>query len=134
MGVQIRGPGAGLTSAAFVGIVPSYISRSVAGSYDNEGVAIFALMFVFFFYLKVLCPLQGFCQWWHFVVLVTLMLCKAGVCMRLLRSVLSLLGLGVSYTFLSFVRRIPRPGLGKCFLREIAVSVRKVCVKYSHRQ
>ena len=52
-GGQIRGPGAGLSSAAFVGIVPSYISRSVAGSYDNEGVAIFALMFVFFFYVKV---------------------------------------------------------------------------------
>ena len=50
---QVRGPGAGLASAAFVGIVPSYISRSVAGSYDNEGVAIFALMFVFFFYVKV---------------------------------------------------------------------------------
>lgn len=49
----MRGPGAGLASAAFVGIVPSYISRSVAGSYDNEGVAIFALMFVFFFYIKV---------------------------------------------------------------------------------
>ena len=49
----MRGPGAGLASAAFVGIVPSYISRSVAGSYDNEGVAIFALMFVFFFYVKV---------------------------------------------------------------------------------
>lgn len=49
----MRGPGAGLASAVFVGIVPSYISRSVAGSYDNEGVAIFALMFVFFFYVKV---------------------------------------------------------------------------------
>lgn len=51
---EIRGSGAGLASAAFVGIVPSYISRSVAGSYDNEGVAIFALMFVFFFYVKAL--------------------------------------------------------------------------------
>jgi dolichyl-diphosphooligosaccharide--protein glycosyltransferase len=51
---EVKGPGAGLASAAFVGIVPSYISRSVAGSYDNEGVAIFALMFVFFFYVKAL--------------------------------------------------------------------------------
>ena len=49
----MRSTGAGLISAAFVAIVPSYISRSVAGSYDNEGVAIFALMFVFFFYIKV---------------------------------------------------------------------------------
>jgi dolichyl-diphosphooligosaccharide---protein glycosyltransferase len=40
-------------AAAFVGIVPSYISRSVAGSYDLEGVAIFALIFVFYLYVKV---------------------------------------------------------------------------------
>jgi dolichyl-diphosphooligosaccharide--protein glycosyltransferase len=37
----------GLLAAAFVAIVPGYISRSVAGSYDNEGVAIFALVFTF---------------------------------------------------------------------------------------
>ena len=49
---EVRSTGAGLISAAFVAIVPSYISRSVAGSYDNEGVAIFALMFVFYFYIK----------------------------------------------------------------------------------
>ena len=35
--------------------VPSYISRSVAGSYDNEAVAIFALIFTFYLYIKVLC-------------------------------------------------------------------------------
>lgn len=35
--------------------VPSYISRSVAGSYDNEAVAIFALIFTFFLYIKVRC-------------------------------------------------------------------------------
>lgn len=34
--------------------VPSYISRSVAGSYDNEAVAIFALIFTFYLYIKVL--------------------------------------------------------------------------------
>ena len=50
---EVRSTGAGLISAAFMAIVPSYISRSVAGSYDNEGVAIFALMFVFLFYVKV---------------------------------------------------------------------------------
>jgi len=54
----VRSTGAGLISAAFVAIVPSYISRSVAGSYDNEGVAIFALMFVFFFYIKVCSALR----------------------------------------------------------------------------
>jgi asparagine N-glycosylation enzyme membrane subunit Stt3 len=50
---EVRGSGAGLMAAAFVGIVPSYISRSVAGSYDLEGVAIFALIFVFYLYVKV---------------------------------------------------------------------------------
>ena len=43
---------AGLLAAAFSGIVPSYISRSVGGSYDNEGVAIFALVFVFYLWIK----------------------------------------------------------------------------------
>lgn len=36
----------------FIAIVPSYISRSVAGSYDNEGVAIFALVFTFYLWIK----------------------------------------------------------------------------------
>ncbi|GBG71322.1 hypothetical protein CBR_g8744 [Chara braunii] len=51
---EVRGPGAGLTAAALIATVPSYISRSVAGSYDNEGIAIFALVFTFFLYLKTL--------------------------------------------------------------------------------
>ena len=50
---EIRGQGAGLTAATFMAMVPSYISRSVAGSFDNEGVAIFALVFVFYLYVKV---------------------------------------------------------------------------------
>lgn len=44
--------GAGLIAAAMIGIAPSYISRSVAGSYDNEGVAIFALVFTFYLWIK----------------------------------------------------------------------------------
>ena len=32
--------------------VPGYISRSVAGSYDNEGIAIFALMFTYYLWIK----------------------------------------------------------------------------------
>jgi dolichyl-diphosphooligosaccharide---protein glycosyltransferase len=50
--------------------VPSYISRSVAGSYDNEGVAIFALVNTFYLWIKavntgsilwsVACTLQYF--------------------------------------------------------------------------
>ncbi|KAL5976806.1 Dolichyl-diphosphooligosaccharide--protein glycosyltransferase subunit stt3a [Asimina triloba] len=50
---EVKGVGAGLTAAALLGMVPSYISRSVAGSYDNEAVAIFALIFTFYLYLKV---------------------------------------------------------------------------------
>ena len=45
---------AGLLAAAFIGIVPGYISRSVAGSYDNEAIAIFLLMFTFFNWIKAL--------------------------------------------------------------------------------
>lgn len=56
---EIRGQGAGLTAAAFMAMVPSYISRSVAGSFDNEGVAIFALVFVFYLYVKVGAPPSG---------------------------------------------------------------------------
>ena len=41
-----------LLAAAFTAIVPSYISRSVGGSYDNEGVAIFALIFCFYLWVK----------------------------------------------------------------------------------
>lgn len=44
--------GPGLFAALFIAIVPSYISRSVAGSYDNEGVAIFALVLTFYLWIK----------------------------------------------------------------------------------
>ncbi|KAI8469243.1 MAG: Oligosaccharyl transferase STT3 subunit-domain-containing protein [Monoraphidium minutum] len=49
---EARSEGAGLVAATLVAMVPSYISRSVAGSYDNEGVAIFALVFVFYTFIK----------------------------------------------------------------------------------
>lgn len=35
-------------------LVPGYISRSVAGSYDNEGIAIFALMFTYFLWVSII--------------------------------------------------------------------------------
>lgn len=44
--------GAGLVAAALIAICPGYISRSVAGSYDNEGVAIFALLLTFYLFVK----------------------------------------------------------------------------------
>lgn len=43
---------AGLLAAAFLGITPGYISRSVAGSYDNEAIAIFLLVLTFFLWVK----------------------------------------------------------------------------------
>ncbi|KAI0109647.1 glycosyltransferase family 66 protein [Nemania sp. FL0031] len=45
---------AGLLAAIFMGITPGYISRSVAGSYDNEAIAIFLLVFTFFLWIKAL--------------------------------------------------------------------------------
>ncbi|KAJ3350195.1 oligosaccharyl transferase stt3 subunit [Entophlyctis luteolus] len=51
---EIKDASAGLLAAAFIGIAPGYISRSVAGSYDNEGIAIFLLMITFYFWLKSL--------------------------------------------------------------------------------
>lgn len=49
---EIWSAGAGLFAACFIAIVPGYISRSVAGSYDNEGIAIFALMFTYYTWIK----------------------------------------------------------------------------------
>ncbi|KAM3351104.1 hypothetical protein ACQJBY_023239 [Aegilops geniculata] len=51
---EAKGHGAGLMAATILAMVPSYISRSVAGSYDNEAVAIFALIFTFYLYVKTL--------------------------------------------------------------------------------
>lgn len=45
---------AGFFAAQFIAIIPSYISRSVAGSYDNEAIAIFALIFCFYLFLKAI--------------------------------------------------------------------------------
>ncbi|KAJ3326294.1 oligosaccharyl transferase stt3 subunit [Boothiomyces sp. JEL0866] len=51
---ELKNPSAGLFAAAFIGIAPGYISRSVAGSYDNEGIAIFLLVFTFYLWIKAL--------------------------------------------------------------------------------
>lgn len=49
---DIKDEKAGLLAAAFIAIVPGYISRSVAGSYDNEAIAITLLMLTFMFWIK----------------------------------------------------------------------------------
>jgi len=51
---EMKDSSSGLLAAAFMGIAPGYISRSVAGSYDNEAIAIFLLMFTFFLWIKAL--------------------------------------------------------------------------------
>ncbi|CAO1637466.1 unnamed protein product [Parajaminaea phylloscopi] len=51
---SMKDDAAGLLAAAFIGIAPGYISRSVAGSYDNEAIAIFLLMMVFYLWIKAL--------------------------------------------------------------------------------
>uniref|UniRef100_A0A3B3CK92 Dolichyl-diphosphooligosaccharide--protein glycosyltransferase subunit STT3B n=1 Tax=Oryzias melastigma TaxID=30732 RepID=A0A3B3CK92_ORYME len=45
---ELWNQGAGLLAACFIAIVPGYISRSVAGSFDNEGIAIFGLQFTYY--------------------------------------------------------------------------------------
>lgn len=49
---EIHSTGAGLVAAAMIAIVPGYISRSVAGSYDNEGIAIFCMLLTYYMWIK----------------------------------------------------------------------------------
>ncbi|CAI5517213.1 unnamed protein product [Closterium sp. Naga37s-1] len=51
-GKEIRDSGTGLIAAIFLAICPGYISRSVAGSYDYECIAIFAMILTFFLFVK----------------------------------------------------------------------------------
>ncbi|KAE9333090.1 Dolichyl-diphosphooligosaccharide--protein glycosyltransferase subunit [Phytophthora fragariae] len=41
-----------LLSAMLLSVSPAYISRSTAGSFDNEGIAIFLLIFTFYWWVK----------------------------------------------------------------------------------
>lgn len=49
---ELHSKGAGLVAASFIAIVPGYISRSVAGSYDNEGIAIFCMLLTYYLWIK----------------------------------------------------------------------------------
>ncbi|NXP81789.1 STT3A glycosyltransferase, partial [Ramphastos sulfuratus] len=48
----LQDAGAGLLAAAMIAVVPGYISRSVAGSYDNEGIAIFCMLLTYYMWIK----------------------------------------------------------------------------------
>jgi len=74
-GKEVRGtPQAGLCSALFLATVPSFISRSVAGSYDCEAVAIGALVLTFYLYLRtlntgsLLCAAALTLSYWYMVL------------------------------------------------------------------
>ncbi|KAK6644568.1 Dolichyl-diphosphooligosaccharide--protein glycosyltransferase subunit stt3a [Polyplax serrata] len=49
---ELRDTSSGLVAAAMISIVPGYISRSVAGSYDNEGIAIFCMLLTYYMWIK----------------------------------------------------------------------------------
>ncbi|GMT05533.1 hypothetical protein PENTCL1PPCAC_27707, partial [Pristionchus entomophagus] len=46
--------GAALFASVFIALVPGYISRSVAGSYDNESIAIFCMILTFALWLRAI--------------------------------------------------------------------------------
>ena len=49
---ELSDSASGLVAAAMISIVPGYISRSVAGSYDNEGIAIFCMLLTYYMWIK----------------------------------------------------------------------------------
>ncbi|XP_012274397.1 dolichyl-diphosphooligosaccharide--protein glycosyltransferase subunit STT3A [Orussus abietinus] len=49
---ELKDSASGLVAASMIAIVPGYISRSVAGSYDNEGIAIFCMLFTYYMWIK----------------------------------------------------------------------------------
>ena len=51
---EFKDESAGLLAALFMGIAPGYISRSVAGSYDNEAISIFLLVYTFYWWIRAL--------------------------------------------------------------------------------
>jgi len=90
---ELTNAGAGLLAAAFISVVPGYISRSVAGSYDNEGIAIFCMLFTYYLWIKsvktgsiswsVMCSLAYFymvSSWGGYVFLINLIPIHVLVC------------------------------------------------------
>ena len=51
-GTELKDQGTGLIAATLMATVPGYIQRSTAGSYDNEAVAIFALILTFYLFVR----------------------------------------------------------------------------------
>ena len=49
---ELSNVSAGLVAACLISVVPGYISRSVAGSYDNEGIAIFCMLLTYWLWVR----------------------------------------------------------------------------------
>jgi len=90
---ELSNAGAGLVAAAFISVVPGYISRSVAGSYDNEGIAIFCMLLTYYLWIKavksgsicwsVMCSLAYFymvSSWGGYVFLINLIPIHVLIC------------------------------------------------------
>lgn len=66
---ELKDTRSGLIAAAMISIVPGYISRSVAGSYDNEGKIFLCLKFsiwlimLFFAAIAIFCMLLTYYAW-----------------------------------------------------------------------
>lgn len=71
---ELKDTSAGLIAAAMISIVPGYISRSVAGSYDNEGKLFLYLIFlpiccnnnyiiIYFSAIAIFCMLLTYYAW-----------------------------------------------------------------------
>lgn len=71
MEVNLQSEGAGLIAASMIAIVPGYISRSVAGSYDNEGIAIFCMLFTYYTWIKAV--KSGSVQWCVFIITIKIL-------------------------------------------------------------
>eukprot|EP01052_Picozoa_sp_SAG31_P034668 SAG31_NODE_4083_length_3604_cov_3.076462_4_plen_126_part_00 len=62
LGAELNGSRTGLVAAAFISIIPAYTSRSVAGSFDVEAVAVFALVLVCFLFVRAVNTGSIFCS------------------------------------------------------------------------
>ena len=76
---------AAATRPAMIAIVPGYISRSVAGSYDNEGIAIFCMLLTYFLWIKAV--KTGSLYWSTFCALAYFYMVSLCVCVSVCLSV-----------------------------------------------
>ncbi|MHA1911132.1 MAG: STT3 domain-containing protein [Candidatus Kariarchaeaceae archaeon] len=54
LGKEVISRRAGLISAFFLATVPGYVSRTIAGFYDNESIGVFLVIITFYYFMKAL--------------------------------------------------------------------------------